>query len=59
MSLDEEAYKTFLTDAMRIWFNPELERLRRIGSVGEGYQPEKMQVILFPLATKASFLIRM
>ena len=48
MLLDQEASKTFLEDIRRIWFNPELERLRHIGSVKEDYQPEKMQVILFP-----------
>ena len=48
MSLDEEASKTFLEHANRIWFNPELERLRQIESAGEDYPPEKMQVILFP-----------
>jgi hypothetical protein len=31
-----------------LWFNPELERLKQIGSVSEDYQPEAMQVILFP-----------
>jgi hypothetical protein len=46
--LDPEASKNFLESTRRIWFDPEIEHLKEIGSVNEGYQPEKMQVILFP-----------
>jgi hypothetical protein len=48
MALDEEASKTFLEETKRLWFNSELLRLKQIGSVEEDYQPEKMEVILFP-----------
>jgi len=48
MGFDEEGSKTFFKHIMDIWFNPELERIRQRGLVREDYQPEKMQVILFP-----------
>jgi hypothetical protein len=48
MALDEEGSTTFLNHILDIWFNPELERIRRLGLVKEDYQPKKMQVILFP-----------
>ena len=48
MTLDEEGSKTFFNHIMDICFNPELERIRHLGLVKEDYQPEKMQVILFP-----------
>jgi hypothetical protein len=48
MTLDEEGSKTFFNHIMDIWFNQELERIRHLGLVKEDYQPEKMQVILFP-----------
>jgi uncharacterized protein (UPF0332 family) len=47
-SLNQEASRRFLEETKRIWFNPEIERLKQIGSVNEDYQPKKMQVILFP-----------
>lgn len=46
--LDQEAAKNFLEQTSSLWFNPELERLKQIGSISEDYQPEAMQVILFP-----------
>ncbi len=46
--LDQEAAQNFFNRTSELWFNPELERLRLIGSVAEDYQPEAMQVILFP-----------
>ena len=46
--LDQEASKNFFEHTSELWFNPELERLRLIGSVAEDYQPEAMQVILLP-----------
>ena len=46
--LDKEASKRFLGETKRIWFDPEIEHLKQIGSVKEDYEPEKMQVILFP-----------
>jgi HEPN domain-containing protein len=48
MALDQDASKNFLEETKRLWFNSELERLKQIGSVEEDYQPEKMEVILFP-----------
>jgi hypothetical protein len=46
--LDQEAAKNFFDHTSELWFNPELERQKLIGLVEEGYQPEAMQVILFP-----------
>jgi HEPN domain-containing protein len=46
--LDQEASKNFFEHTLELWFNPELERQRGIGLVADNYQPEAMQVILFP-----------
>ena len=46
--LDQEASRNFLEHTSSLWFNPELERLKQIGSVPEDYQPKAMQVILSP-----------
>jgi hypothetical protein len=58
--LDQEASKRFLNYISSVWFNPEIERLKQIGSVADDYQPKAMEVIL-PLmaAIIAFFLMRM
>src|SRR5215212_9831809 len=46
--LEEEAARNFFNHTSELWFNPELERLKQIELVADDYQPEAMQVILFP-----------
>lgn len=55
MPLHQEDSKTFFGASNGTWFNPQVERLRQIGLAKEDYGPEKMQVIVFQMTTKASF----
>jgi uncharacterized protein (UPF0332 family) len=56
MALNEEASSNFFNHTMELWFNPELQRMKQIGMVSEEYEPEKMQVILFPTGEKRSIV---
>jgi hypothetical protein len=54
--LDQEASKNFFEHTSKLWFNPEIERLKQIGSVAEDYQPMAMEVILSPTGRGHSVL---
>lgn len=48
MSLDLEAARTLYNHVHEIWVKPELERRKVAGKLPEGFQIEKVQILVWP-----------